>query len=131
MQKCCFSLVVVEIVYRFPTQSSIRECVFRLRDQEGMGIISGASRAPQGQVRSPTGAANQFGQDIEAAEYGNLQPSDLLKIGHNHGGLGVSVSHSVCGLNQWIGSFSRSVPNKLPSRQKVTLRAGQKVVYGR
>ena len=53
------------IVYRFRTQSSIRECVFRLRDQEGMGIISGASRAPQGQVRSPTGAANQFGQDIE------------------------------------------------------------------
>ena len=25
------------IVYRFPTQSSIRECVFRLRDQEGNG----------------------------------------------------------------------------------------------
>ena len=44
-----------------------------------MGIISGASRAPQGQVRSPTGAANQFGQDIEAAEYGNLQRPDLLK----------------------------------------------------
>ena len=64
-----------------------------------------------------------------AAEYGNLQPApDLLKIdlfGHNHGGLGV------CGLNQLIGSFSRSVSNKLPLQQKVTLRAGQKVVYGR
>ena len=27
---------------------------------------------------------------------------------------------AVCGLNQLIGSFSRSVPNKLLSRQKVT-----------
>ena len=37
-------------------------CSFEIR--RGMGIIS---RAPaQGQVRSPTGAANQFGQDFEA-----------------------------------------------------------------
>ena len=65
-----------------------------------------------------------------AAEYGNLQPSDLLKIGHNHGGLGVSVSHSVCGLNQWIGSFSRSVPNKLPRSKKSLLERDRRLFMG-
>ena len=90
------------------------------------GPHRGKLGAPQGQQINLGKISRQL-----AAEYGNLQPSDLLKIGHNHGGLGVSVSHSVCGLNQWIGSFSRSVSNKMPSRQKVTLRAGQKVVYGR
>ena len=48
-----------------PSHQSGDACLgFQIR--RGMGIISGASGAPQGQVRSPTGAANQFGQDIEA-----------------------------------------------------------------
>ena len=52
------------IVFHHSHQSWDACLGFQIR--RGMGIISGASRAPQGQVRSPTGAANQFGQDIEA-----------------------------------------------------------------
>ena len=36
----------------------------------------------------------------------------------------------VCGLNQLIGSFSRSVPNKLPSRQKLTLERDRRLFMG-
>ena len=37
------------------------------------------------------------------------------------------LSVCVCGLNQLIGSFSRSVPNKLPSRQKLTLERDRRL----
>ena len=39
---------------------------------------------------------------------------------------------TVCvgGLNQLIGSFSRSVPNKLPSRQKLTLERDRRLFMG-
>ena len=56
------------IVFQHSDQSGDACLGFEIR--RGMGIISGASRAPQGQVRSPTGAANQFGQDIEATVWG-------------------------------------------------------------
>ena len=49
------------IVFQHSDQSGNACLGFEI--SRGMGIIS---RAPQGQVRSPTGAANQFGQDFEA-----------------------------------------------------------------
>ena len=61
---------------------------------------------------------------MDAAEYGNLQPPDSLKLIF---GLGVRV----CGLNQLIGSFSRWVSNKLVNKQqKVTLERDERLFMG-
>ena len=46
------------VLYSFPTQPSITGCVFRLRDQHGMGIIRGRLGAP------PQGEQINLGEDI-------------------------------------------------------------------
>ena len=111
--------------------------MFRLRDRLGMGIISSGGRlgAPQGPQINFGKISTQLGleESSKPAEKAICNLGDRFFESSRNGRLLCRwPSHSVCvcGLNQLIGSFSRSVPNKLPSRQKLTLERDRRLFMG-